>query len=144
MSTMLSTGSSHAEGCDGNELGDLAHGRLPDEEAQIGEVPESSVQNGIHLKNDSDDDEPSSGMNPDEDARLWGDLKAETGYTSYTAYLEAYEENHSLLWFSKEVLREIVVNTAPSNDHGCAISFQLFVDHQLQKNLASCCGIVPP
>ena len=61
MSTMLSTGSSHAEGCDGNELGDLAHGRLPDEEAQNGGVPESSVQTGIHLKNGSDESEPDEG-----------------------------------------------------------------------------------
>ena len=118
---MLSTGFSHPEGNHRPELANLARGRLPDEDAQIGGKAESSVQTGVDPKNDSDDSEPSRGMNPDEGARLWEDLKAETGYTSYFAYLEAHEETHSLLWFSKEALRDIIVNTAPSYDHGCAI-----------------------
>ena len=121
MSTVISTGSSHPEGSDGNELGDLARGRLPDEEAQIEGKPESSIQAGVHLKTDNDDDEPSSAMNPDEGARLWEDLKAETGYTSYFAYLEAYEGEHSLVWFMKEALQGIVAIAAPAYDRGCAI-----------------------
>ncbi len=121
MSTMPSLGSRHPEDSDGNELGDLARGRLPDEEAQIGGEPESNIQTGVHLKNGSDNGEASSGMNSDENARLWEDLKAETGYASYSAYLEAYEDDHPLLWFMKEALRDIIANTAPSDDHGCAI-----------------------
>ena len=66
MSTMPSLGSRHPEDSDGNELGDLARGRLPDEEAQIGGEPESSIHTGVHLKNDSDNGEASSGMNSDE------------------------------------------------------------------------------
>ncbi|CAF9928686.1 MAG: hypothetical protein ALECFALPRED_004113 [Alectoria fallacina] len=73
-------------------------------------------------------------MNLDEGARLWEDLKAETGYTPYFAYLEAHEENHSHLWFSKEALRDLIVNTAPSYDHGCAI-----VD--VQGEDSTCCKL---
>ena len=121
MSAMPSTGSSHPETSDGNELDYIARGRLPDEEAQIGVEPGPSVQTGIHLENDGDNSEPSSKMNLDEGARLWRDLEAETGYASYFDYLKAYEDDHLLLYFSRGLLEELIVHTAASDHNRCAI-----------------------
>ena len=121
MSAMPSTGSSHPETSDGNELDYIARGRLPDEEAQIGVEPGASVQTGIHLENDGDSSEPSSKMNLDEGARLWSDLEAETGYASYFDYLKAYEDDLPLLGVLRRALEKTIDSTPASANNRCAI-----------------------
>ena len=82
---------------DGNELAVLPSGRLSDEEAHIGEDQESSVETSVQRRKKSDEHDPPNEMSPDESARLWADLKAETGYASYLAYLKAYETSRPWL-----------------------------------------------
>ena len=84
--------SRRSEDGDGDELVDLPIQRLPDEEAQIGGSRDSNIQAGGQIDDDSDDSQ--DGMSPDEKARLWADLEAETGFSSYKEYLKAYEGRH--------------------------------------------------
>ena len=97
---MSSTHSSRRE--DGNELVALPSGRLSDEEAQIRGDQESSSQATGQQHNDSDEQDSPDEMSAEEAARLWADLKAETGYASYIAYLKArqYGDLHPLSLFS--------------------------------------------
>ena len=89
---MPTLGPSHGEDTDGHELHVLPSGILPDEEAQLGggatpNGPEiGQQQNNINERDDPDQ------MSPDERSRLWGDLEAETGYSSYLDYFEAQKE----------------------------------------------------
>ena len=85
---MQSGGSGRVAEGDGNELVPLPGGRLPDEEAQIEADPASSPQLSVQEQNDRDERGSSSEISPEESARLWADLKAETGYDSYATYLE--------------------------------------------------------
>ena len=83
ISAMPNVGPSHGEDTDGHELHVLPSGRLPDKEAQLGggatpNVPDiGQQQNNINERDDPDK------MSPDERSRLWRDLEAETGYSSY-------------------------------------------------------------
>ena len=89
---MPTVGRSHGEDTDGHELHVLPNGRLPDEEAQLEggakpNVPDiGQQQNKINERDDPDE------MSPDERSRLWGDLEAETGYSSYLDYFEAQKK----------------------------------------------------
>ena len=119
---MPGTDSSHPEISDDHELQDLARQRLSDEEAQIGVEPASSLQNSFHLENENDS-EPSSGMDQDEVDRLWKDLEAETGFTSYLGYLNgtATCESSLYLYGVKLALERLIKHTAGSDIARCAI-----------------------
>lgn len=87
------------EGSDDHELAALPHVRLPDEEAQVGGDPGPSIQPGVQLQNKSGQHDSSSDIGPEESARLWAEVKAETGYDSYEDYLVNYvSERRMDLW----------------------------------------------
>lgn len=118
---MPSTGFLHPEASNSNELNNLDHARLPDEEVQTGVELRWGIWTGDHLENDSGNSDPSNRANLDEGARLRRDLKAETGYASYFDYLEVYEENRSPPGVLKLALNDIVRYTASFDSDGCAI-----------------------
>lgn len=91
---MPTTGSSRREDSDGNELAVFPGRNLSNEEAR----------NGVYQESQREEHGSLNEISPDGSARLWEDLKTETGYASYAAYLEAYEERHpDLKWLKKQV-----------------------------------------
>lgn len=74
----------------GNELVDLPIQRPPDEENQIRGHHEPSIQGSMELQSNGDEHDSTHNISPDQEARLWADLKAETGYDTYIKYLRAY------------------------------------------------------
>ena len=109
---MPGMGSSRQDDSDGNELADFPGQRLPDEEARIDGRRESSHQAGVQLRDHSDADVSSNRIGPEEIARLWDDLEAETGFRSYFDYLKAYEKRYPHLRKLKQQLR-FMSTTAP-------------------------------
>lgn len=91
---MPNTGSSRREDSDGNELAVFPGRNLSDEEARNGVYQESSVYASVQHQVQREEHDPPNEISPDAGARLWEELKTETGYASYAAYLEAYEERH--------------------------------------------------
>lgn len=85
----------------------LPSGRLSDAEAHIGEDQKLSIETSVLQRKKSDGHDPPKEMSPDESARLWADLRAETGYPSYLAYLNAYETSRPWLSNLKKDLHEI-------------------------------------
>lgn len=75
---------------DVRESTDFRSERLSDQEVHI---QPSSSQASVQKQNDSNEHGPSNEINTDEIVRLWEELKAETGYTSYYAYLLIYEKS---------------------------------------------------
>lgn len=119
-STMPSTATDHPEGSDSNELAVLSSGMVPDEESQIGEELGTNLQTGIQLPDVSRERDPSSRISRDESARLWEDLKTETGFKSYDDYLDAHEGKHAYLWSLRHAFRYMTVYTDPYA-YSCAI-----------------------
>ena len=74
---------------DGNELAVLPGGRIPDEEARIGG---QNNLTGVQLQVDRGEQGSSSDTSQDEWAGLLDELRAETGFDSYSSFLAAYEE----------------------------------------------------
>ena len=120
---MPGTNSGPAEVSDGNELDGLARERLPDEEAQTGVESALSFQRSTHPENGNDDSNSSSAIDQDEVDRLWNDLKAETGFTSYLDFLDRASPDESFLRSldAKEALKRIIKDTAGSDQSKCAI-----------------------
>lgn len=130
---MPTTGSAHLEATDSNELDDLDRGRIPDEEAQIGGQPESSAQTVNPAENENDDSEAPSGGTLDEDELLGESLKAETGYSSYLDYLDAYGMNFRAR-FLRARLKEIIADGRDFSYDGCAIL-------DIQDQDSTCCKL---
>ena len=86
---MPGMGSGSLGEADDNELEIFPGKRLPDEEARIGE-PRTRV--GVQLQNDSDEQESPTDTSQRDRIRMREELKAETGFASYTDFLEAYKE----------------------------------------------------
>ena len=132
-STMPKTASDHLEGSDSNELAVLSRGIVPDEESQIGEGLETNIQTGIQLPDVSGEREPLGRISPHESARLWEDLKTETGFRSYDDYLDAHEEKHAYLRSLRHAFQDLTVGTDPYA-YSCAI-----VD--VQDGNSTCCKL---
>ena len=132
-STMPRTASDHPEGSDSNELAVLSSGIAPDEESQIGEGLEKNIQTGTQLPDVSGEREPSSRISPDESARLWEDLKTETGFRSYHDYLDTHGERHAHLRLLRHAFKDMTVRTDPYA-YSCAI-----VD--VQDRDSACCKL---
>lgn len=92
--------SSPQEDSGGNELVVLPGGRLSDREAQIEGGLEANIQASVQQLIESHEHDPPNKMSPEEEARLWAELKTDTGYSSYSAYLRACKEIHL---YSKDV-----------------------------------------
>lgn len=92
---MPTTDPNRQEDRDGNELIVLPGKRLLDVEAYIAGDPQSGIQDGVQQQIQSHEHNPPNEIGPNEEARLWEDLKAETGYSSYSDYLCASEERLS-------------------------------------------------
>lgn len=88
---MSSTDSNRHEDSEDNELVILPSETQIDEEAQTEGAPKSSIWASAQQQSDGNEKDSPNGMNSDESARLWEYLKAETGYASYTAHLDAYK-----------------------------------------------------
>ena len=127
---------SHDEDTDGNELGVLPNGRLPDEEAQQGEGAKNSdvnhPQSDTYQRNDADN------MSPDERSSLWSDLKASTGYSSYLDYFEAQKKKnrHSYPIEDSGFLRDLPAHNKPEYPT-CAI-LELS-DNDSRPRVSLCC-----
>ena len=87
---MLSTSSGRQEDSDGHEMNVLAGERLPDEEAQNEGDLTSRSQIDFQLQNDGGQRGTLDDLSPDEKARLWDEVEAETGFRSYVDYLKTY------------------------------------------------------
>lgn len=87
--------------------GVLPIGGLSDEDVRIGNHQRSSSEISVQQRKKSEEHHSLKNMSPDESARLWADLKAETGYASYLAYLKAYEKNRPWLKDLKDDLHAI-------------------------------------
>lgn len=83
---MSTTGSSRREDSDGNQLAVFPGRNLSDEEARNGVYQESSVYASVQHQVQREEHDPPNEISPDGSARLWEDLKTETGYASYAAY----------------------------------------------------------
>lgn len=94
---MPGTDSNDQDDSGGNELVDLPIQRPPDEENQIQVHREPRMQGGMQLQSNGDEHDPTHNISPDQDARLWADLKAETGYDTYIKYLRAYMHRYEYL-----------------------------------------------
>ena len=124
---------------DGNELVVLRSGRLSDEKVHVGEDQESSMEASIQQWNGSDEHDPLNEMSPDESARLWADLKAETGYASYLAYLNAYETSRPWLKDLKEKLHAISRYHFRPDHATCAVLDLSDGDDSRARLRLSCC-----
>lgn len=124
---------------DGNELVVLPSGRLSDEEAHVGEDQEPSIETSVQQRKESDEHDSPDGMSPDESARLWADLKAETGYASYLAYLKAYETSRPWLRDLKEELHAISQYHFRPEYATCAILDLSDGDDSRARLRLSCC-----
>lgn len=92
---MRSTGSSRSKDSEGSEPADPPGENLPNDEIQSVRSGDSKSQAGSQLGDNNDEYRVLKQIDPDETARLWADLKAETGHDSYIDYLEACEEDYT-------------------------------------------------
>ncbi|KAL9074069.1 MAG: hypothetical protein Q9161_002478 [Pseudevernia consocians] len=118
---MPSMDSNQREDSDDNELVVSSRGRSPDEKVQIGEESEPGIHASVQQQNNSDKHDPKNKLSLEEVARLWEDLKAETGYASYTAYLEAYEKRFPYLKHLKGDLDSFTSYWYQAETPSCAI-----------------------
>ena len=134
---MPGTRSSCSDKSEGNELAELPSQRLPDEEAQIGGRRDTNRQANIELGMNNVEHDSLNEIDPDESARLWADLKAETGYDSYVDYLESYYGDYPYADMIKECFGGAwgyftdLMNIPSLNRQTCAI-------FNLQDGLSSC------
>lgn len=130
---------SQYDSSDGNELVVLPRGRLSDEEAHIGGNQELGVESSVQQRKKSDEHDTPTEMSPDESAQLWADLKAETGYASYLAYLKAYETSRPWLKDVKEQLHAMSRYQFRQEDASCAILDLSNRDDSCARLRLSCC-----
>ena len=112
--------SNRSENSEGAELAELPGQRLPDEEAQTGECRNSSSQAIVEPMDNYYEHFSPIEVGSDENARLWVDVAAETGYNSYVDYLESYEEDYSYADLVKKCFLEAWRYTK-STHQTCAI-----------------------
>ncbi len=124
---------------DGNELVVLPSVRLLDEEAHTEEDQESRFETSVQRRTKSDEHGSPNEMSPDEIARLWADLQAETGYASYLAYLKAYETSRPWLDDLKEELHAISHYHFTPDYTTCAILDLSDGDDSCARLKLSCC-----
>ena len=94
MSAMPGTRSSRSKDSEGKELVDLPGQRIPNGNFQSVRSRHANIQSSIQLGDNNGEHDSEEEIDPYENARLWADLKAETGHESYIDYLEACEEDY--------------------------------------------------
>ena len=115
--------SSRARNSDGNEPAEFPGQQLPDEEARIGEYRDPNSQSSIQLETNNEGHDLPNEVDPDESARLWADLKAETGYDSYVDYLEAYGEENPRETLLKRCLLNALRYAGANTHQTCAVFY---------------------
>ena len=137
---MPSTSFRSLEDADGNELVVLPSGRLPDEEAQIGG---QSTLTGAQLHNGNDGQGSPTDTSRDEKNSWREDLKADTGFGSYTGFLEAYEEGRLYLNDLRIAMRWAAFGLSfeDSNHNCCAIYDVHQRDSTNLKMIRQCCSL---
>ena len=98
---MPGTRSSRSEN-EGKELAELPDQRLSNEEIRSVRSRGLNSQASLQLGNANGEHGSLKEIDPDESARLWADLKAETGHDSFIDYLEACEEDYPYAGLIKE------------------------------------------